>query len=60
MIGGSNFPKIFVEISATHTPLKKYPQILFTGLTPLNDPKTPQGEGGYGRGPPHTGEREGV
>jgi len=30
------------------------------GLTPLFSPKTPQGEGGYGRGPPHTGEREGV
>jgi len=27
-------------------------QISFTGLTPLFTPKTPQGEGGYGRGVP--------
>jgi len=29
-------------------------QISFTGLTPLFDPKTPQGEGGYGT--PYRGE----
>jgi len=29
------------------------------GLTPLNRPKTPQGEGGYGRGPPLYGGRGG-
>jgi len=27
-------------------------QISFMVLTPLFDPKTPQGEGGYGRGGP--------
>ena len=54
-----NFPKIFQKILQRVYPLFSK-QISFTGLTPPNRPKTPQGEGGYGRGPPPSGVQEGV